>query len=133
LAEVELALEKGNFEDALAAAEAFLTSLRQYGFRFQIPRGLYLQAHALLGLGHTQVAYERLLEAQFEAKSINSRWMLWHILVALSRLETKSDEVDRLRFTARELVAYITNHIDQIEIREKFINLPDVRDLIENI
>jgi len=73
LAEAELALKRGELEQALAVTDALLTELRQYGMRLPIAYSLYLQGQSLRGLNQDQSARDRLLEARAEAEAVGSR------------------------------------------------------------
>ena len=123
----KLALKQDDYERAVTVTDVVLTDLRQFNMRLYIPTVLYIQAQALLGQGQAEAARERLLEARAEAETIGSRRMLWQILLALSKVETDPAEADNLRQQARETVEYIANHIDQDDLRQSFLNLPDVQ------
>jgi len=127
----ELALRQGDYERAVTMTDAVLAELHQFGMRSYIPTVLYIQAQALLGQGQNEAALKRLREAHAEAEAIGSRRMLWQILFALSKLETDPTEAETLRQQAREIVEYITDHIDQDDLRRSFLNLPDVRAVLD--
>jgi tetratricopeptide (TPR) repeat protein len=127
IAEAELGLKLGDFRQALAATDALLTDLRQYGMRVHKAYALYLQGQALWGLGQEEAARDRFLEARAEAEAIGSRRTLWRILYALSQLEAEPMEAERLRQGARRVIEYIADHIGQVELRESFLYLPDVQ------
>ncbi len=131
LAEAELALRGEDWEQALAVTNTFLAELRQSGLRLRIPSALYLQAQALQGLDQDQAARDRLLEARTEAEAIGSRWMLWRILYALSRLEADSAQAEQLHQQAREVVDTIAGRIDQVTLRASFLSLPEVQTVLE--
>jgi len=80
-----------------------------------------------LALGREEAALESLLEARSIAEAIGSRRMLWRVLFALSELEADLTEAERLRQQARQIVEYIADHIDEVKLRQLFLNLPDVR------
>jgi len=127
----KLALKQGDYERAIRVTEAILTDLRQFGMRLYIPTVLYIQAQALLAQGQDEAAHERLREARTAAEAIGSRRMLWQILFALSKLETDPTEAENLRQQAREIVKYITDHIDQDDLRRSFLDLPNVRAVLD--
>ncbi len=131
LAEAELALKGEEWERALAVTSTFLAELRESDLRLRIPIALYLQASALQGQGQDQVARDRLLEARAEAEAIGSRWTLWRILYALSRLEADPSQAKQLCKQAREVIDTIAGRIDQVALRASFLSLPEVRSVLE--
>jgi hypothetical protein len=132
LADGEFALRQGDGERALTVTEALLTDLRQFGMRSPMPDVLYLQGQAMLRLGQESAARDRLVEARAEAEAIGSRWLLWQILFTLSQLETDPTEAQRLRRKAEEIIKYIADHIDDLELRTSFLDLPDVQAIVES-
>ncbi len=97
-----------------------------------MPDVLHLQGQAMLRLGQESAARDRLLEARAEAEAIGSRWLLWQILFSLSQLETDPTEAQRLRRQAEEIIKYIADHIDDLELRASFLDLPDVQAIVES-
>jgi len=133
LAEAELALKRGELEQALAVTDALLTELRQYGMRLLIAYSLYLQGQALRGLNQDQAARDRLLEARAEAEAVGSRRTLWRVLHALGQLEANPVQAEHLRQRAQEIVETIADHIHQAALRASFLNLPNVRAVLETV
>jgi tetratricopeptide (TPR) repeat protein len=130
LADGELALRQGDYERALAVIDSLLTAVRQWGARSYRPGVLYLQSQAWLALGQDEAGHARLLEARAEAEALGARWWLWQILAALSRLEAQrgaAAEADNLRRQAREIIASIADHAGTPELRASFLNLSQVR------
>lgn len=84
IAEAELLLKLGDYSQALAATEALVTKLRQFGMRAHIVYALYLQGQTLLSTGQYASARRRFVKACAEAEAIGSRRYLWRILSALS-------------------------------------------------
>jgi hypothetical protein len=70
------------------------------------------------------------VEARAEAESLKSRRMLWRILAALGQLESDRSTAESLRREARQVVGYITSHIDQDELRSSFLVQPDVQAIV---
>jgi DNA-binding SARP family transcriptional activator len=131
LAEAELALRREEFDEALEVTTALLAELRQYGMRLHMAHSLYLHAEALRGENQDEAARNRLLEARAEAEAMGSRWMLWRILHALSQLEVSSIQAELLRQQAQEIVEHIAEHIQEAALRASFLNLPEVRAVLE--
>jgi ATP/maltotriose-dependent transcriptional regulator MalT len=135
LAEAELALRRGNYERTLAVTDDLLADLQEFGARMYIPQALYVQGQALLGLDETEEAQARLAEARAEAEAMGARRMLWQILAALAEIESRRGhvaEAENLRAQAREVIAFIADHAGTPELRASFLNLPDVRAVLED-
>jgi tetratricopeptide (TPR) repeat protein len=130
LAEAELALKQGSYEQALAALGDLLTTLNQFGMGAFIPEARYLRGQILAAMGQTEAAWATLLEARAEAEAIGSRRMLWQILFALSQLETDPAEATQWRQQAQEIVAYIAANVSDPELRTSFLRLPQVQGVL---
>ena len=129
LTEAELALARHAPARALDVLDELLSRLRLAEVRAYAPEALYLKGRALLSLNQPEAAYTLLVEARVEAETMGARRMLWPILVALADLETQhghAAEAHALRAQTRSLIAYIADHCPP-DLRESFINLPDVR------
>ena len=131
LAEGELLLRQGDYGQALVVLKDLLTDLDQFGMRSEMPGALYLQGQALLGLRRKAAARDCFLKARTEAEAIGSRRMLWRILAALASIEDVPAEGERLRRQAQETVEHIIRHISDPELRTSFLNLPEVRSVLE--
>jgi tetratricopeptide (TPR) repeat protein len=131
LAQGELALEEQAYEHCAAVADSLLADLRQWGTRPYVSYALYLQGLALQGSGQEDAARARFLEARAAAEAVGSRRTLWRILHALSQIEEDPSEAERLRHRAREIVRFIVDHIDQIDLRASFLSLPEVRAVLK--
>ena len=118
-----LKLEQGEFEQALAEAEALL----ELAFPIYVPQSLYLQAQALLGLGQEEVARQHLLKARSEAEAVDAQWNLWQILHALSQVAQDADDAQELRRQAQEVLRPIVEAIPTTELRVLFLSLPHVQ------
>ncbi len=128
----EVALAQGKNEYAAAAMEKLLVDLRPFGTRIYVPYALFLLGKALAKLGKPKDAREHLLEARDQAIAIGSRRILWRILYALSQNENDPIQAECLRIEARNVLQYIVDHIHQAELRESFLNQPDVRTVLES-
>lgn len=124
LANCELPLKQGNYERAITATNTFLTDFRQ--FRAHIPKVLYFQGQALLGLGRDNPARDRLRKARTEAEAIDARWMLWQILAALSQIEPDPTIAQQLRQQTGQIIETIAHHTPA-ELRDSFLNRPEVQ------
>jgi tetratricopeptide (TPR) repeat protein len=130
-AESWLALKMGDYEQALAKTNKLLADIGQYGMRSEIPGTLHLHSQILLSLGQNDKARKCLIEARTEAESIGSWRTLWQILNTLSQIETDPSKTEQMRQQAQEIIKYITNHITNQKMRTSFIDLPQVKDLLQ--
>jgi hypothetical protein len=133
LIDAEVALVQGENVYAAAAMEKLLVDLRQFGARVYVPNCLYLLGKALAQQGKPKESREHWLEARDKAEEIGSRRILWRILHALSQIESDPIRAERLRTGARDILEYISEHIDQPELRDSFLNQPDVRAVLEPV
>jgi hypothetical protein len=63
-----------------------------------------------------------------EARSIGSRWTEWRLLVALADLE-EGEQAPLWRSEALENVTFIAENVGDSELRQSFLNRPDVQKL----
>jgi hypothetical protein len=101
--------------------------------RSYLPEVLELLGQALFNLGREEESRSRLEEARNEAKAMDAKGNLWSILFHLSQLETVPKEADRLCQKAREIIEFIANNTGRPLFRESFLNLPEVRAVIESM
>jgi len=133
LAEGELAFARRDYAGAVGVLDEFLARLQSLGIREPAMQALYLKGKVRLAQRDVDEAYEILEAARIEAESIGARSVLWPILAALSQLEAQRgnrDEAESLRRQARKIIEYIADHAGALELRESFLNLPDVRNVI---
>ena len=113
--------------------ETLLVKLRKFRMLAYMPEALYLQGRAFAALGQSDIAGERLQEARAAAEAIGSRRTLWPILFSLSQLQSDQDEALRLRQQAREIIHYISRHIDTTDLRATFLNQPHVKEVLNSV
>ncbi len=133
VAEAEVALKQGDYEQAMFVTDQWLPKLHQNGFRLYTPAMLHIRSQALLALGREEAAREGLEEARAVAEAIGSRRMLWQILYTLSQLESDPGQVAQLRQQACQIIEYIAGQIEQTDLRQSFLNRPDVRVVLTSI
>ncbi|MCB9104584.1 MAG: protein kinase [Anaerolineales bacterium] len=131
LAEIELAIKQGDYEQTIALVDDWLSKLRQKNFRTYQPTLLHLKGQALAAINQTEAAVQCWLEARDTAEAINSRASLWPVLLALSQLEPDPAAAQRLHQQARQIVESIAGHIGDSHLRSAFLNLPQVRAALE--
>jgi tetratricopeptide (TPR) repeat protein len=131
IAEDHAALKMGRFSQVISGSSQHLATLRSLNMNSQIPRVLYLRAHALQALRKEVDARESLEEAREHSETMGARPLLWPILAKLSQLVAASGNWERakiLKEEARKVVGGIA--ADSPEwLRSAFQSLPDVRAL----
>ena len=129
LAEAELMLAKNDYARALLACDRLIEYRASHRLRQDLPNVLCVKALALRKNGNVDEAWTLLKEARGEAENTHARWILWRILAALAEIENERgnyEQAQALRAQAREVIAYIVEHTPP-ELRESFLNVPDVR------
>ena len=120
---VELHLANENIEMALEIVESYLNLLHHQQVKILVPDMLNQKARALVRLGRQAKAYEALQEARALAVKQNSRRILWAVLADLAELEQDADTRTQLYQEAGEVVAYISGHISDEVLKERFLAL----------
>jgi len=134
LAEAELALARQDHARALTVMDEYIANLRKFGMRLYLSEALLIKGQALLAQGRVEEARTTLAEGRAIAEAIGARRSLWPILKALGQIEAQRGnqaEAQALRQKAREIIEYIADHAPP-EMRETFLNLPEVRNLSVN-
>jgi tetratricopeptide (TPR) repeat protein len=125
-----VALAQQDFEQTLSITDQAMTMLRRFGIRLFLPDLLLVRGQALLAQHQTLEAERVLNEARHEAEVIGSRRSLWPILMAKSQLEGQRGSIaaaQQLHQQAREIVESIASQIHTPELRESFLQQPEVR------
>lgn len=130
---VELYLVNEQSEHALKTADSYLDLLDQHQVGIMKPDLMNQKARALVSLGETGQAYEILQQARALASDQNSRRILWAILIDLANLEQDEKLASQLRAEALRIITYISKHISEPQLREKFFNLPGVKEITSQI
>lgn len=131
LAETELALGRGNYDEALVLVETSLKLFQQLKISSYKLRVLDIRSQALVALGQHEEAAACWQEAREQAETLGARSRLWPLLLKLSHLEPDPAEADRLRQQAAEIIHYITDHAGSPELQDAFLNLPDVQAVLK--
>lgn len=135
LAEGELALARGEFQDAAARADDLSAYLIRRDCRLFRPDAAYLKAQALVAGGEEDQALTVLDRARADAESLGARRMLWQILALSAEVEARRGNEAasrRLRERARETVSYIAEHSPE-DLRATFLKLPRVESLMNKL
>lgn len=132
LADAEVALAKQDYARAITTMDDFLARLRRAGVRPFVADALYLKGKALLAQGRLDEAHQILIAARAAAEALNSRRILWLILIAESEVEAQwghTVTAQALRQQAREVVVYIADHCPS-DLRPSFLALPHVHAVV---
>ncbi|MBI3763062.1 MAG: hypothetical protein HY260_14535 [Chloroflexi bacterium] len=133
LAACHFALARGDYERAVSTANELLAVARQLRIRLFASDTLYYRGKALMEIGRIDEALASLAEARAEAEALGSCRTLWQILAALSPIEAArgdNAEAASLRRQAQEIVEHIADHAGSDELRESFLNMADVRQVM---
>ena len=61
---------------------------------------------------------------------MGSRWMLWQILAALSKISSRPDEVEALMNQAHTILLPVAETIPQPDLRASFLAMPAAAQVI---
>jgi len=124
---IELQLALRNYELALEIADTYIYTMKQQQVKILMPDILNQKARALIGLGQKKQAYDVLIQARELAVKQNSRRSLWALLLDLAEIEENHEFVNEMRNEARQIIAFIAEHISDPGLKEKFLDLPRVK------
>ncbi|MDX1614012.1 MAG: adenylate/guanylate cyclase domain-containing protein [Candidatus Promineifilaceae bacterium] len=127
-------LARGRAEAALRQAKACTDSARGAKVRVILPTLRRLQAEALMALGRLKEARVHLQRAQQEAAAMPSVRQGWPISAARVRLEHQAgyeQAAAAAQRRGRPLVTVVADHIGSAALRQSFLDLADVRLLME--
>jgi class 3 adenylate cyclase/predicted ATPase len=125
--ELALAKEKTTYaiqraKDSIASAERFDVGIFLPVFRLLLARGLWQQ-------GVQAAAQEALAIAETKAREIGSKRSLWLILAQKAKWETDDAAATEVRAEARTMINYIANNAGTSELKQSFLNRPQVKEL----
>ena len=129
----EVALAQGDAAHALKIADELLEMLYQLEIEMLIPSALRLKSQVLLAQGDLDGARPLLLDARARAEKMQSRFRLLPILFTLGEIEARlgnAVEAQAARAQARAVIEYIAKNATP-ELRESFLNLPEVRQVMD--
>jgi tetratricopeptide (TPR) repeat protein len=124
----EVFLSRGRFQDALELTDRTLSLIASLDIRVMRADLLTARGKALAGLGRMDEALAAWREALAEARRQGARRAEWPALAALS--EAEPDAAADYRRQAVEVIRYLESNLDEPELREAFLNLPDVRRIL---
>jgi tetratricopeptide (TPR) repeat protein len=130
---VEVMLAKGENETALQYCEKIIEKLTLSKNKSMLHQIYLLKGIAHLRMNEYELAGIALSDALQVAEDLGSLWRLWQILLAQAELEDKLKNPQKaasLREKAVEYIEAICGEINQPELRESFLNRPDVKALM---
>ena len=134
LANIEFAIAKGEFTQALKLADELLAEVTPLT-RVDVPDVLRCKGMALLELNRLDEALRVLTEACSLAKEMGANLQLWSTLASLAaahrKLGNDKDAVSNLR-EARAIVEQIAESLREIGLAESFLNQPRVKTLMQS-
>jgi len=132
LANIELALAKNEYEQALSLADELLGEVMPLT-RVDIPEVLRWKGNALSGLNRFDEARRVLTQGCALARKTDSKLQLWVILVDLAKAQARlGDQIEaeiNLK-EARRVVAQIADSLREVGLRDSFLKQPRVQMLI---
>lgn len=125
---IEIALARGEAEQALGLADFLVEELEPVGIKMFLPDALWLKARALSAKGDLEQAVLELRRAIDIARSTLSRRILWQILAELAALEAARGRTPEAEAAYREAQAEVNYIAGQIppELLPGFLRLPAV-------
>jgi predicted ATPase/class 3 adenylate cyclase len=129
----EYLIAQGDYQKAIDEMEKLVKQLRGKKVNSLLAEPLRLKAEAQVLNNQHEQALQTLLEAKTASELVGERREYWKILAGLAELEGKNgnaDKAETYREMARETITYITEQISESELRNKFLELPNVAGLI---
>jgi class 3 adenylate cyclase/tetratricopeptide (TPR) repeat protein len=132
LANIELAVSRGDYESGLRLADDLLSEVIPLT-RVDIPDVLRWKGNALIGLDRFDEALQVLTEACSLAKRLDAKPQLWSILASLSTVNFKlgkDNEAEANQKEAQAIIQQIAESLQEVGLSESFQNQPQVRALM---
>lgn len=129
LARAEYALAQGDSAQTEQLMDEALALMKARQVHLYVIDALYLKASALAEQGKHDQAGQALEAARTQTEAIGERWLLWKILAAMGGLlmqRRETEKASQLLTQARALIDEIAANTPD-ELRDSFLNLPDVR------
>jgi len=132
LANIELASARRDFAHALSLCDELLAETAPLT-RVDIPEVLRWRASALVGLGRSDEAQRDLTQARARARESDSNLHLWLILSDLAEINQELGDLSEAgtnRAAARQVIERIADSLQEVGLRDPFLNQPRVRKLM---
>lgn len=133
LANVEMKLARGNYDEALILVEDLLKEVATLT-RPDVSEVMQTKGNILSSLGRFDEADQVLTQAWTMAEALGSKHELWPILTSLASLKFKlgeTEEAKMLQKKAYKIVEEIAETLREGEMRESFLNQPRLRVLMQ--
>jgi tetratricopeptide (TPR) repeat protein len=132
LANIELAVAKGRYQDAISLADQLLEEVVALT-RVDVPEVLYWKGLALLGLDRLDEAHQTLTEAWSLAKGMSANLHLLPISIDLaqvnSRLGREQEATQKLE-EAHSIAMQMAESLREIGLSESFTGQPHIKRLL---
>jgi tetratricopeptide (TPR) repeat protein len=132
LANIELAVSKGDYQLALTLIEDLLSEVFPLT-RVDVPDVLRWKGIALYRLGRIKESHEALTEACSLAKGFGCNLHLWRVLAELADVNAmlgNPEEARANRAEASTLIEQIAESLREVGLRESFLNQPRVQKVL---
>lgn len=132
LANIELAVAKGEYDKALSLTQELLDEVTPLT-RVDVPDVLRWKGIALMGLERFDEALHVLTEACSLAKETDSNLYLWLILSNLADVQSKlgyQKEAEDSLAEARRIAEQVAESLREVGLRDSFLNQPRVKELM---
>jgi predicted ATPase/class 3 adenylate cyclase len=132
LANIELAIAKNEFDQALSLSDELLDEVTPLT-RVDVPEVLHWKGNALFGLGRFDEAHQVLAEACSLAKQSDSRLHLWVILADLAKVQFKlgyQKEVENSLAEAHKIAQQVAESLHEVGLTESFLSQLRVKKLM---
>jgi len=132
LANIELAVAKGEYDKALSLTQELLDEVTPLT-RVDVPDVLRWKGIALMRLERYDEAHHALADACSLAEKTGSKLHLWAILTDLADVQSKlgnPKEAENSLAEARKIVEQVAESLREVGLTESFLNQPRVRGLM---
>ncbi|MDX1415578.1 MAG: adenylate/guanylate cyclase domain-containing protein [Candidatus Promineifilaceae bacterium] len=130
LADINLAMDEGEWAKALAKVNEMLKYLQRVELLVYRPEALYIRGLIWREMGKTQKAKKSWRQARRESEQIGERRMRWQILAGLAELAGDDAEGNALLKEANEMLTTLLQGIKQSEYQHAFRRRPEVQALL---
>ncbi len=134
LGSAEIALAKGNFQNALKSVEDSLAMSEKAGSKKYIAKGLRLKGELLAKMGNLEEAIKLMGVALKVAKQVGNPPTLWQTHHSLGLLHEKRGDLQRAREHHAEAIALIeetAEKLDDVSLKNTLLNAPSTNAILE--
>jgi hypothetical protein len=134
LALCHLAYVRQNYQAAIKNANDFLNTLKIKGVEFLTAELLLLISKAQIGLALWEEAENTLGDAKSTAEKLGSRRSQWQVEYLLGQCAIQRGDLNQAAQyfqRSKETIAYILDHISSDDLKEHFLNLEAVKQVLD--